>query len=412
METMDKQSWLEALKRGIPLDSATFLDYVTIGRYIWLDFVIKRYLEDYILHGGSKIKLLVGSEGTGKTHQIYCLGQAARIRGYLVVHLNAPSIPKIQYLHHLYSEILQALPVEDIVRKYCTTQILKPLGYTPEHMVPEQSFYQWVTDERGEGRVPEMIRRDVKREMDKLLRNRRIDNLFATAFMSLCLNHLGVHRLGEDEKERVFRWMRAEKLTLRDLRPLYLYARIDRYSARNMLKSLLEVIALAGFSGLVVTMDSLEVLVNRDPEKEHFVYTRVARDDFYEVIRQIIDEADTLKNFLFILAARKELLSDTRRGIKSYDALWMRIQNEVVSDHFNRFADIVDLDFSMRVLEKREWEDLSSRITSLCKELGIGGEQSIGDILLSEITQEKHVPIRRFVSLAAGQAILPERIYP
>jgi hypothetical protein len=149
--------------------------------------------------------------------------------------------------------------------------------------------------------------------------------------------------------------------------------------------------------------------VNRDPEKEHFVYTRVARDDFYEVIRQIIDEADTLKNFLFILAARKELLSDTRRGIKSYDALWMRIQNEVVSDHFNRFADIVDLDFSMRVLEKREWEDLSSRITSLCKELGIGGEQSLGEILLSEIAQEKHIPIRRFVSLSAGQTILPER---
>ncbi|MEG0216363.1 MAG: hypothetical protein RR685_09575, partial [Hungatella sp.] len=31
-------------------------------------------------------------------------------------------------------------------------------------------------------------------------------------------------------------------------------------------------------------------------------------------------------------------------GIKSYQALWMRIQNEIIGERFNRFTDMVDLD--------------------------------------------------------------------
>ena len=31
-------------------------------------------------------------------------------------------------------------------------------------------------------------------------------------------------------------------------------------------------------------------------------------------------------------------------GMKSYQALWLRIQNEVMSTRFNAFADIVDMD--------------------------------------------------------------------
>jgi hypothetical protein len=37
-------------------------------------------------------------------------------------------------------------------------------------------------------------------------------------------------------------------------------------------------------------------------------------------------------------------MDDDVRGLKSYQALWMRIQNEIEGKRFNRFADIVDLD--------------------------------------------------------------------
>lgn len=37
-------------------------------------------------------------------------------------------------------------------------------------------------------------------------------------------------------------------------------------------------------------------------------------------------------------------MDDDSKGLKSYQALWMRIQNEIEGNRFNRFADIVDLD--------------------------------------------------------------------
>ena len=40
----------------------------------------------------------------------------------------------------------------------------------------------------------------------------------------------------------------------------------------------------------------------------------------------------------------RELIDHESYGLKSYQALWMRIQNEIVSKRMNRFADVLDLD--------------------------------------------------------------------
>lgn len=47
---------------------------------------------------------------------------------------------------------------------------------------------------------------------------------------------------------------------------------------------------------------------------------------------------------MFVFAFDRELLDNDNAGIKSYQALWMRIQNEIISRRFNRFTDIVDMD--------------------------------------------------------------------
>ena len=51
-----------------------------------------------------------------------------------------------------------------------------------------------------------------------------------------------------------------------------------------------------------------------------------------------------MKNIMFVYAFDRELLDNENAGIKSYQALWMRIQNEIVGERFNRFADMVDMD--------------------------------------------------------------------
>jgi len=47
---------------------------------------------------------------------------------------------------------------------------------------------------------------------------------------------------------------------------------------------------------------------------------------------------------MFVLCFDRELMDNENAGMKSYQALWLRIQNEVVSTRFNRFADILDMD--------------------------------------------------------------------
>ena len=68
------------------------------------------------------------------------------------------------------------------------------------------------------------------------------------------------------------------------------------------------------------------------------------REDTYESIRQLIDDIDSMKNIMFAYAFDRELMDNENAGLKSYQALWMRIQNEIVGERFNRFADMVDLD--------------------------------------------------------------------
>jgi hypothetical protein len=90
-------------------------------------------------------------------------------------------------------------------------------------------------------------------------------------------------------------------------------------------------------------VDGMEAL-NTATSLDNIRYTKMRRDDVYESIRELIDEIDTLKHIMFFFAFDRQLLDDERAGLKSYQALWMRMQNEIVSSTFNKFTDFYDMD--------------------------------------------------------------------
>jgi archaellum biogenesis ATPase FlaH len=87
---------------------------------------------------------------------------------------------------------------------------------------------------------------------------------------------------------------------------------------------------------------------------EEIRYTKMRREDAYESIRELIDGIDALGHFMIVFAMNSSLLEDEAKGLKSYQALWMRIQNEISSDKVNRFADIINLNKVARQLEAAE----------------------------------------------------------
>ena len=74
-------------------------------------------------------------------------------------------------------------------------------------------------------------------------------------------------------------------------------------------------------------------------------YTPAAVLDAYEVLRQLIDEADHFEGFfLAVLAAPEFVNGDMRRSIDSYTALKMRIWDDVkAKERDNPLAPLITL---------------------------------------------------------------------
>ena len=198
--------------------------------------------------------------------------------------------------------------------------------------------------ERGEG--DPLSKGEIRAALRKYFtRNPRLDNAFAGCCQLLTGGLLGHPLLENASRELILGYLHGDKtVKLSQMRALGLSASgITKYNARHLLRSLCEVVRLAGYKGLLIVIDDMETLLNRAPGAA-IRYTKLRREDTYESIRQLIDDIDSMRNVLFLLCFRRELMDDDSYGMKSYQALWMRVQNEVVSTRFNRFADIIDLD--------------------------------------------------------------------
>ena len=71
-------------------------------------------------------------------------------------------------------------------------------------------------------------------------------------------------------------------------------------------------------------------------------YTKASRLDAYEVLRQIIDATDTLRHCLVVVTVPTAVFEDLTRGPGAYQALAMRIVDDVEdAQHTNPFATVI-----------------------------------------------------------------------
>ena len=117
---------IDALLSGEPPVSPEVLTAMTLGRDRWLDWLRDHYLANYIADGGSKVKVLVGGAGTGKTHLLGCVLQDAQTLGYETVRLSALEY-RLNDLPGLYRAIVHQLDIQEIVSGLCR-QVAKQLG--------------------------------------------------------------------------------------------------------------------------------------------------------------------------------------------------------------------------------------------------------------------------------------------
>ncbi len=304
-------------------------------------FWTEKYLREYIPAGGSKIKFVTGREGSGKTFFLGRMRAIAEAENFLTASFSARNV----WLHdfrEIYLEIFRQCDFLSCLRR-CGDQIIRNTGYDPEAVPEGLTFVDHLSQL---GRSDALMKREIREQLKQFfLDNPALDNNFALACCMLTGGLLGHPILEEQSRGLLLGWLggdRTVKLSL--LRAFGLSpSRITKYNARNMLRSLAEIVRLSGYGGLFVAIDDLDALLDRSPERE-IRYTKVKREDAYESIRQMVDDIDSMTHIMFVFAFDRALLDNEQYGVKSYQALWMRIQNEITGQRFNRFADIVDLD--------------------------------------------------------------------
>lgn len=305
------------------------------------DFWEEKYLREYVREGGSKIKFVTGRPGSGKTYFLQLMTKLARKENYKTVNLSARDV----WMHdfrEIYIEIFRQCDIMDCLEAV-SHYLIREMGFDAEE-IPEGAKFIDYLSQIGQGDA--LTKREIRTQLKQIfLDNPMLDNNFALACSMLTGSVLGYPILEEQNKELLLAWLEGDRtIKLSQLRALGFYpSRITRYNARHMLRSLAEVIHMGGYSGLFIAIDDLEILISRS-SLEPIHYTKMKREDTYESIRQLIDDIDNMKNIMFVYAFDRKLMDDENAGLKSYQALWMRIQNEIVGERFNRFADLADLD--------------------------------------------------------------------
>ncbi len=366
----DIKSALALLKQGQPPGNREILQEISVGSDFILDFWKEKYLADYLSQGGSKIKFLTGRTGSGRTHFLEMLAMEADNMGYIPVSLSAREV-WIHDFKEIYVAVLHQVYLMECLQP-CCCEVIRQLGYNPAEIPEDMTFADYLS---SQGQLDPLTKREIRQQLEQLfLANPLIDNNFALACSLLTGSLLGYPTLEEPSCRLLLLWLEGSReARLPSLRRLGLSpSRITKYNARHMLRSLVEVCRLAGYKGLVISIDDMEILVGAD-STETIRYTRLKREDAYESIRELIDEIDTLKNTMFVFSFERRLIDDDRAGLKSYQALWMRIQNEIEGARFNRFADIVDLDRLIdEVYTPETIVEMSARLASVINRLDSG----------------------------------------
>lgn len=331
---------LRALRQGRPPASLALLRYLEAPQPGWSEFLCREYLQDFISQGGTKVKLLVGTPGSGKSHLLALAAGLAREERYLVAELSASIATRIFPIDRFYGAVMKSIGPWKLAEAYAQ-QALEELGYGRDQLPARSSFLDAAV-RQGLGEEA-LLRRSLRERVEPLLRTAELDPTFGVAMAQAVGHRLGSFELRPEEREVLTRWFTADKVLLRELKPLQIYKTPDRHVARDYLRSLATVARLAGYRGLVVCVDNLESVAHRSPADGHARYSRAQRDEAFETIRQLIDDVDRSRHSLYLLAGRREVLEDEKTGISSYEALRLRLLQEVRADRFNPYADVVDL---------------------------------------------------------------------
>jgi P-loop Domain of unknown function (DUF2791) len=301
----------------------------------WLSIIEREYLAEYVPAGGGAVKFAILDDGAidMAAERLVGLGQA---RAMLTVHLEAGRT-RIHLMHELFFAIARALPWDSLVQRY-----LEMLFGDHAYAWPRPGETMTMTDLAAAFAVaPNLLSHHVDRWLTAgLWDDRLLAQDFRAALLRLCL--LRLESDDWDTDDPALHWLRGEKAAPSALRAADISVRISRTNARAMLASLCHFLRKINAAGLLVVLD-VRPLARTAAEEGMLRYSPAAVMDAYEVLREIVDDAENLPGlFVAVLADAELATGDPRRALGQYAALQMRVWPDVrPGDRQNPVAPLV-----------------------------------------------------------------------
>ncbi|BCM94402.1 hypothetical protein IAD21_06309 [Abditibacteriota bacterium] len=315
----------------------------------WVDVLDKEYLAEFVPAGGASVKIVTAPPGA-QNMVMDRVAEVAGRRNCTVARLRADET-KIQFIEHAFFAIARQIDWMELAHDWLREQFIA----NGVALAPEQRLEDLDAIAGQMGVEPREVVGEVRRWIvNGLLKDHQLTREFRTAMALLCQAVINPINVSPSDSDVLLQWLRGGKYSLSTLKKLQIFTRIGRHNARQMLTSLSRWLHTNGRGGLVVLIDAstvwLPVTTTGDTAPPTIRYSRNATLDFFEVLRQFIDEVDDLEHFLLVVGVPPTFWSDPKKGISQYTALQMRVVDEVRDrDRANPLGTAVRLDVPMEV---------------------------------------------------------------
>lgn len=296
---------------------------MSVSMQEWMDRIEQEYIADFITRGGAAVKFAIADEG-GIAAVRAALGAISRRHGMIPVAADAAAT-RVHMIQDIFFALSRALDWEALAQGFLETLFARQ-GYhwpRPGHAVAIEEVAECNRTDAI------LLRRDVRQWLTgEILRDTRMAQDFRTAMAWLCLQRLDA---GDSLAPLpILAWLRGELRRIGALRTAAITARITRHNGRAMLRSLCRWLQRCGRRGLCLCLDIRQFARTGSAVGEGIRYSPAAVMDGFEVLRQLIDDAEHFAGLLLVVLADEALIGDDpRRSLGAYQALKMRVWDDV-----------------------------------------------------------------------------------
>lgn len=297
----DRDAILQSLRAGVV--PRVGLQHIQVGRAKEVAALITDI--DRIVDGGSAIRFVIGEYGAGKSFFLNLIRAIALERKLVTAHADLSPDRRLQatggQARSLYAALMRNL----------STRARPDGGAMPS--VVERFVADSLSAARERDVAPEVVIRERLEALQDLTGGYDFAEVIAAYWRG--------HDSGNEQlKADAVRWLRAEFTTRTDARAaLGVRTIIDDVTFYDHLKLFATFVRLAGFGGLLVSLDELANLYK--------LANTQARNANYEQILRILNDClqGAAGGLGFILGGTPDMLLDPRRGLYSYAALQSRL---------------------------------------------------------------------------------------